>query len=335
MGSKKINRENQTKSDSVLNANALAKAWLNTLNPFSMYTGDSSYQKAISGKTSAKEQTQAPAPVSNYTVNGVLYDGPSGRPYNSPKGGYSIDEYGRPIAHTSQTPGLSIRPKQSSALMEPDQPPIAPLQTTVSPQSTVEPIQIGRDDPFAPLDSPEPATAAPASAEPALSRAATWASIRKIPVTDSNVYMSYADGDKDLADTNSYGSVMTGPDGETIPIEAEKWDESQGAMVDIKQDWSKAKAKAASATAFLNAEPGQGAIGPLAAAEAAVGVSRGGDSKGSFLNLQRDGKTYQIRGTQQDMASAAAKARAGKNIFGDFDFKELPQTDTETLVKGE
>ena len=305
MGSERINRDVKTKADDDrLNALGRAGQWLQD-NIF--YTPDkikeinSAYQANFGD--GAKSTSESPKGDINkgWTTAGVQYY-PDGTPYDSPGEGYSIDQYGRPIPHKWQSEGASLKPFVPSETTE--------IQTPVPPADTA---------------ASEPITT-PETAQPALTLAKSWADQQNLGVTDSTTFFNTGDSNEPLVDTNTYGSKMTGPDGKEVPIEAEKWDESQHSMVDVKQDWSKAKARAASASAFLNAPAGSGALGPLAARDAAVGVTRGVDKDGNFLNYKRDGKTYQIRGSQDDMATAAYKASGGDNIFGEYDFKELPQT---------
>ena len=305
MGSKKINRDVKTKADDDrLNALGRAGQWLQD-NIF--YTPDkikeinSAYQ-ANYGENANTESTSPKGDINKgWTTAGVQYY-PDGTPYDSPGKGYSMDQYGRPIPHNWQSEGTTIKPFTPSETTE--------IQTPVPPADTA---------------ASEPITT-PETALPAISLAKSWADQREIPVIDSQSFVNPGTAKEPTVDTNTYGSKMTGPDGEEMPIEAETWSEETNSMVDAKTDWSKAKARASSASAFLNAPAGSGALGPLAARDAAVGVSRGVDKDGNFLNYKRDGKTYQIRGSQDDMATAAYKAAGGDNIFGEYDFKELPQS---------
>ena len=311
MGSERINRNNKTKADSFWGtANQYAQAWMDAINPLSStYTAPI---KNLFGAADTKEAFQSPASErgdinKGFNVAGVQYY-PDGTPFDSPGEGYSIDQYGRTIPHSWQKEGQTMKPGAADA-----------------PATDIDPVEI----------DPDKNTSAPDSAAPALGAAQTWQTMRNMAVADSASFGGSAPTDntndysvadsaifgRDLAESDAikgggYTETLITPDGigETTINKADN----------KASDWSSAKAKAASASAFLNAPAGQGALGPLAAADAAVGVSRGGDKDGSFLNLSRDGKTYQIRGSQQDMATAAAKARAGANIFGDFDFKELP-----------
>ena len=326
MGSERLNRNNPTKSnDTLRQASDLAKAWMSAMNPLATYTNAlGGLASPAQAKADNSKSTNKPV-LSSFKVGNTLYNS-DGTPYDSPGAPYSIDQFGRPILHSSQTTGQLIKPQQSRAVADPQ----SEAPQVVEPTN---PYPGGREDPFAPLDSAVPEVQLEPVNVEAIERANTWADNFKLPVSDSRKFFDTGDSTEPLIDTNTYGSKMTGPDGEEIPIEAEKWDEETNSMVDVKQDWSQAKSRAASARAFLDAAPGQGALGPLAAAEAAVGVSRGGDKDGSFLNLQRDGKTYQIRGSQADMATAAAKARAGKNIFGEYEFKQLPLGQTEEAVE--